>query len=81
MIVDVHCTDQDLVVSLKDGRKIVTPLWWYPRLWHATLEQRRRWEPAGASRGIHWPDIDEDLSLEGMLRGAKAPGAKQPEPA
>jgi Protein of unknown function (DUF2442) len=80
-IADVHCTDEDLVVSLKDGRKIVTPLWWYPRLYDAAAEQRRRWEIAGAGRGIHWPDVDEDLSLEGMLRGAKAPGAKQPEPA
>jgi len=79
-IADVQCTEQDLVVSLKDGRKIVAPLWWYPRLHRATPEQRRRWEPAGAGRGIHWPDVDEDLSLEGMLRGAKAPGAKQPEP-
>ena len=80
-IADVRCTDEDLVVSLKDGRKIVTPLWWYPRLYHAAPEQRHRWELAGAGRGIHWPDVDEDLSLEGMLRGAKAPGAKQPEPA
>jgi hypothetical protein len=78
---DVHCTDEDLVVSLRDGRKIMTPLWWYPRLYHASPEQRGRWELAGAGRGIHWPDVDEDLSLEGMLRGAKAPGAKQPEPA
>ncbi|HZA65599.1 MAG TPA: DUF2442 domain-containing protein [Geminicoccaceae bacterium] len=79
-IADVQCTDQDLVVSLRDGRKIVTPLWWYPRLYHAAPEQRARWEVAGAGRGIHWPDVDEDLSLEGMFRGAKAPGAKQPEP-
>jgi hypothetical protein len=80
-IADVHCTDEDLVVSLKDGRKIVTPLWWYPRLYQAAPEQRRRWELAGAGRGIHWPDVDEDLSLEGMLRGTKAPGARPPEPA
>jgi hypothetical protein len=79
-IADVDCTDQDLVVSLKDGRRIVTPLWWYPPLYHAAPEQRRRWELAGAGRGIHWPDVDEDLSLEGMLRGAKAPGATPPEP-
>lgn len=79
-IADVRCTDEDLIVSLKDRRKIVTPLWWYPRLYYAASEQRRRWKPAGAGRGIHWPDIDEDLSLEGMLRGAKAPGANQPEP-
>jgi hypothetical protein len=74
-IADVQCTDQDLVVSLKDGRKIVTPRWWHPRLYHAA-RQRRRWELAGAGRGIHWPDVDEDLSVEGMLRGAKAPGGR-----
>jgi len=79
-IADVYCTELDLVVSLKDGRKIVTPLWWYPRLYHSASEQRGRWELAGAGRGIHWPDVDEDLSLEGMLRGVKAPDAKQPEP-
>jgi hypothetical protein len=80
-IADVQCTDQDLVVSLKDGRKIVAPLWWYPRLYQARPEQRQRWEIAGAGRGIHWPDVDEGLSLEGNLRGVKAPGATQPEPA
>ena len=81
-IADVDCTDQDLVVSArKDGRKIVTRrCWWYPRLYRAAPEQRRRWELAGAGRGIHWPDVDEDLSLEGMLRGAKAPDARPPEP-
>jgi Protein of unknown function (DUF2442) len=50
-------------------------------LYRAAPGQRRRWEIAGAGRAIHWPDVDEDLSLEGMLCGAKAPGAKQPEPA
>jgi len=79
-VADVQCTEHDLVVSLKDGRKIVTPLWWYPRLYRATPEQRARWKVAGAGRGIHWPDVDEDLSLAGMLRGAKAPGARQPKP-
>jgi uncharacterized protein DUF2442 len=77
-ILEVTCTESDLVVSLRDGRKIVTPLWWYPRLRNARPEQRAHWELAGAGRGIHWPDVDEDLSLEGMLRGAKAPGAKPP---
>jgi Protein of unknown function (DUF2442) len=80
MITAVHFSDRDLIVSLEDGRRITTPLWWYPRLYHAAPEQRARWELAGAGRGIHWPDTDEDLSLEGMLRGAKAPGARQPEP-
>jgi hypothetical protein len=78
-IADVECADGELQVSFMDGRKIVTPLWWYPRLLNATPEQQRRWEIAGAGRGIHWPEVDEDLSLEGMLRGAKAPGAKDPK--
>lgn len=77
-IAGVACTESDLIVLLRDGRKIVTPLWWYPRLSDATPEQRARWELAGAGRGVHWPDVDEDLSLEGMLRGARAPGAKAP---
>ena len=47
-------------------------------LQHASAEARRRWEIAGADRGIHWPDIDEDISLEGLLRGAKAPRATPP---
>ncbi|HEX5796029.1 MAG TPA: DUF2442 domain-containing protein [Geminicoccaceae bacterium] len=80
-IAGVECTDRKVLVSLKDGRKIVTPLWWYPRLRDATPEQRRRWEIAGAGRGIHWPDVDEDLSLEGTLRGSKVPGAKDPDSA
>lgn len=77
-IADVACTEDELVVRLKDGRRIASPLWWYPRLLHASPEERARWEIAGRGRGIHWPLIDEDLSIEGMLRGAKAPGAKPP---
>ena len=53
-----------------DGRSISVPLAWFPRLLDATPEQRARWEPAGAGYGIHWPDLDEDLSTEGILRGA-----------
>jgi hypothetical protein len=77
----VYCTDQDLVVSLKDGRKIVAPALVVSSPLQAPSEQRRHWEIAGAGRGIHWPDVDEDLSLEGIFRGATAPGAKRPEPA
>ena len=49
------------------------PLAWYPRLFHATAEQRRNWKIAGGGYGIHWPEIDEDISTEGLLRGAPAP--------
>ena len=57
-----------------DGRNISVPLAWYPRLANATVAQRSHWEIAGAGYGIHWPEIDEDLSTEGLLRGARAPG-------
>ncbi len=56
-----------------DGRTISVPLAWYPKLLHATEEQRRNWKIAGAGYGIHWPDLDEDLGTEGLLRGAPAP--------
>jgi hypothetical protein len=61
-----------LIVDLMDGRTIAVPLAWYPRLLEATPEQRSDWEVAGAGYGIHWPQIDEDLSVEGLLRGAPA---------
>ena len=76
--VDVHCTDDDLVVRLADGRTISVPLAWFPRLLHATAEERSRWELAGGGYGIHWPDLDEDLSTEGLLRGAPAAQGRAP---
>ena len=70
---DVRITDEALSVDLLDGRTITVPLAWYPRLLHATPEQRERWEIVGGGFGIHWPEIDEDLSTTGLLRGAPAP--------
>jgi hypothetical protein len=70
---DVRCTRDTLRVDLLDGRAIIVPLTWYPRLLHATPQQRARWQVAGGGYGIHWPDIDEDLSVEGLLRGLPAP--------
>ena len=70
---DVHFTEDTLSVDLIDGRTIVVPLAWYPRLLHATTGQRANWQICGGGYGIHWPDIDEDLSTEGLLRGAPAP--------
>ncbi len=72
-VADVSFTEDSLCVALSDGRKISVPLSWYPRLLHATAEQRKNWKVAGGGYGIHWPDIDEDLSTEGLLRGAPAP--------
>ncbi len=64
--------DSCLIVDLMDGRTISVPLAWYPRLDEANSEQRADWEIAGGGYGIHWPQIDEDLSTEGLLRGAPA---------
>jgi len=62
-----------LIVDLIDGRTISVPLAWYPRLLHATARQRSKWQLSGGGYGIHWPDIDEDLSTDGLLAGAPAP--------
>jgi hypothetical protein len=71
-VADVRCDDDSLIVDLMDGRTISVPLIWYPRLVKATPAERAVWEIAGGGYGIHWPEIDEDLSTEGMLRGAPA---------
>lgn len=70
---DVRVSEDTLSVDLMDGRTISVPLVWYPRLLDATPEQRLNWKVSGAGYGIHWPDVDEDLSTEGLLRGVPAP--------
>jgi hypothetical protein len=72
----VRIDDDTLAVDLVDGRTVSVPLVWYPRLLHATPEQREHFAIAGAGFGIHWPDVDEDVSVHGMLAGAAAPGVK-----
>ena len=72
-VVNVSFDEDSLSVRLKDGRTIFVPLTWYPRPFHATPEQRSNWKIAGGGYGIHWPEIDEDLSTEGLLRGTPAP--------
>ena len=74
-VLDVQVTDDTLSVSLHNGRTISVPLVWYPRLLNATPAQRKNWKIAGGGYGIHWPEVDEDLSSEGLLRGAPAPKA------
>jgi hypothetical protein len=69
----VRFTEDDLIVDLLDGRTISVPLVWFPRLLSATPEQRANWRVAGGGFDIHWPDVDEDLTTEGLLRGAPAP--------
>ncbi len=72
---DVRVGDDTISVDLMDGRTITVPLAWYPRLAGGSPEQRANWQIAGGGYGIHWPELDEDLSTEGLLRGAPAPGA------
>jgi hypothetical protein len=68
--VDVTVTDDRLVVVLADGRELAIPLAWFPRLLDATGDQRRNWRFIGRGHGIHWPDIDEDISVASLLRAA-----------
>ena len=66
---DVKVTNDALVVGLRDGRVVSVPLTWYPRLASATPSERRRWESVGPGIGIHWPALDEDVSVEALLSG------------
>jgi hypothetical protein len=68
--VDVTVTDDRIVVVLADGRELAAPLTWFPRLLEATPEQRRNWRFIGRGHGIHWPDVDEDISVVSLLRAA-----------
>ena len=65
----VEVTDDTLTAELADGRSISVPLAWYPRLAHATPDERRNWRLIGGGEGVHWPDLDEDISVEGLLAG------------
>jgi hypothetical protein len=69
---DVSFTADSLSVTLMDGRTIIVPLAWYPRLLRATAAQLTNWKIGGGGYGIHWQELDEDLSTEGLLRGAPA---------
>jgi hypothetical protein len=72
-VTDVRVTADMLTVSLRDGRVISVPLFWYPALEKATKQEREKWEPCGGGYGIFWPMLDEHLSVEGLLRGAPSP--------
>ena len=76
----VRCSDTELCVALKDGRRIAVPLWWLPRLQSATPEQRAAWRIMPFGDAIEWAEIDEHVSVKGLLRGRPAPGARPPEP-
>jgi hypothetical protein len=68
--VDVTVTDERLIITLADGRELAAPLLWFPRLAEATKEQREKWRFIGGGQGIHWPEVDEDISVASLLRAA-----------
>ena len=70
-VMNVRIDDDSLIVSLMDGRTISAPLAWFARLANGSAEQRLNWQISGAGYGIYWPELDEDLSTQGLLRGAK----------
>jgi len=70
---EVVFSEDELAVVLADGRRVCVPLAWFPRLLHAAPEQRANYEILGDGQGIHWPDLDEDLSVAGLLKGVSAP--------
>ena len=75
--IEVIVTDDTLSVELTDGRTIAVPLAWYPRLSHGTVKERRSWRLIGGGRGIHWPELDEDISVANLLSGQPS-GESQP---
>ena len=73
---NVKVTTDTLLVELSDGRTITAPLAWFPRLLHGTAKERNHWRFIGRGEGIHWPDLDEDISIEGLVLG-KSSGESQ----
>ena len=69
---EVSITDDTLAVDLSDGRTLLVPLIWYPRLWHGRPEERDNWRLIGDGEGIHWPELDEDISIEGLILGRRS---------
>jgi hypothetical protein len=68
----IAVTEDTLTAELSDGRTISVPLAWYPRLVYATPQERSNWDLIGGGQGIHWPNLDEDISIEGLLAGQKS---------
>lgn len=69
---NVQFSDDSLTVHLDDGRSLSVPLAWYPRLQHGTPAERQRFELIGDGEGIHWPDLNEDISVDGLLAGKRS---------
>lgn len=74
---NVEVSDDTLTVHLSDGRTISAPLAWYPRLSHANLQERNAWKMIGKGQGIHWPAIDEDISVDNLLAGQASTESQQ----
>ena len=74
---NVSVTDDVLAVELADGRTITVPLAWFPRLSHGTPAERENWRLIGSGEGIHWPDLDEDISVESLLAGRRSGEAQE----
>jgi hypothetical protein len=70
--VDVNVTQDELTVNLEDGRALTVPIAWYPRLLHGSTAERNQWRLIGRGLGIHWPALDEDISVEGLLAGRRS---------
>ena len=77
LAVGVHFTEDTFVVDLADGRSLAVPIAWYPRLLHGTPAERENWELIGRGQGIHWPSLDEDLSVESLLAGRHSGESQQ----
>ncbi len=73
----VSVTDDILIVYLDDGRTVLIPLTWFPRLLHGSSKERDNWRLIGKGEGIHWPDLDEDISVEGILFGKPSGESQQ----
>lgn len=71
-VVAVEIDDATLTVDLEDGRTIAVPIGWYPRLAYGTPQEQANWQISGAGYGIHWPDLDEDIGIEGLLLGRRS---------
>jgi uncharacterized protein DUF2442 len=72
MAQSIHINDDALAVDLVDGRTVTVPLAWFPRLAHGTPDERAHWRLIGGGEGIHWPDLDEDISVESLLAGRRS---------
>jgi len=68
-VTGVLITDDTLSLELSDGRTVLAPLEWFPRLVHGTIEERNHWRIIGQGEGVHWEELDEDISVEGLLAG------------